>query len=141
MKDRPLSLSSDNNNRQIDKSLIDRLLRAVDEGSIWPVVQVWISNLQREILRLQMKVSTRIQVQAKMEQQNLKTNNNMGWQEFVTEEMVYLAQEPYNEHLRCMLLEVSTLIPWLLQQESHEAQCHQMCKRIRERLMNETEDP
>ena len=141
LQNRPLSLSSDNNNRQIDKSLIDRLLRAVDEGSIWPVVQVWITNLQREILRLQMKVSTGIQVQAKMEQQNSRTNNNIEWQEFVTEEMVYLAQEPYNDHLRCMLLEVSTLIPWLLQQESHKAQCRQMCERIRERLMNKTEDP
>jgi Lon protease-like protein len=140
LQNQPLSLSSDNNNRQIDKYLIDRLLMASGEGSIWPVVQVWILNLQTEILRLQMKISTRIQVQAKAEQQrSSNNNNNTEWQEFITEEMVSLAQEPYKSHLRCMLIEVSTLIPWLLQEESHKARCHQMCERIRERLVNETE--
>ena len=144
LQNQPLSLSSDNNNRQIDKSLIGRLLMASGEGSIWPVVQVWILNLQTEILRLQMKISTRIQVQAKSEQQrsssnNSNSNDDMEWQEFITEDMVSLAQEPYKSHLRCMLIEVSTLIPWLLQGESHKAQCHLMCERIRERLVNETE--
>ena len=139
LQNRPLSLSSDNNNRQIDKNLIDRLLMASREGSIWPVAQVWIANLQTEILRLQMKISTRIQVQAKAEQQKSPNNNSTERQVFVTEEMVLLAQEPYKSHLRCMLIEISTLIPWLLQEQSHKAQCHQMCERIRERLVNETE--
>jgi Lon protease-like protein len=139
LQSQPLSLSSDNNNRPIDESLIARLLMATGEGSIWPVVHVWMSNLQTEILRLQMKISTRIQVQAKAEQQRSSDNDGTEWQEFVTEEMVSLAQKPYEGHLRSMLVEVSTLIPWLLQEESHKAQCRQMCERIRERLVNETE--
>ena len=137
LKNKQLSLSSDNNNRQVDKSLINRLLMASGEGSIWPVAQVWIRNLQTEILRLQMKISTRIQVQAKAAEQ--MSSSDKEWQDFITEEMVSLAQEPYKSHLRCMLIEVSTLIPWLLQEDSHEAQCHQLCERIRERLLNKTE--
>ena len=143
LKNKPLSLSSDNTNRPIDESLIDRLLMALGEGSIWPVAQVWVLNLQTEILRLQMKVSTRIQVQAKLAQQMSASNSNkqetnLPWKEFVTDEMVALAQEPYGSHLRCMLVEVSTLIPWLLQEDSHKAQCQKLFERIRERLVDDT---
>ncbi len=142
LQNKPLSLSSDKTNRPIDECLIDRLLMASGEGSIWPVAQVWILNLQTEILRLQMKISTRIQLQAKLAQQMEPSDNNnnttVNWREFVTDEMVALAQEPYKSHLKSMLIEVSTLIPWLLQEGSHKAQCNHMCERIRERLVSET---
>ena len=143
LKSKPLSLSSDNTNRPIDESLIDRLLMASAEGSIWPVAQVWVLNLQTEILRLQVKVSSRIQLQAKAAQQMSASNNlhkdNVAWRDYVTDEMIALAQEPYENHLRCMLVEVSTLIPWLLQEDTHKAQCQKMLERIRERLVKDRE--
>ena len=52
--------------------------------------------------------------------------------------MILLAQEPYYFHLKSMLIEVATLIPSLLQEESHRDQCELMCKRIRDRLMRST---
>ena len=142
LENKPLSLSSDNTNRQIDECLIPRLQMALGEGSIWSVAQVWILNMQTEILQLQLKISTRIQLQAKLAQELSPTKNNTAnWQEFVTDEMVALAQEPYKNHLKSMLIEVSTLIPWLLQEDSHKARCDQMCERIRERLVvDETEE-
>mmetsp|Transcript_24597 Transcript_24597/g.26473 ORF Transcript_24597/g.26473 Transcript_24597/m.26473 type:complete len:493 (+) Transcript_24597:89-1567(+) len=134
------SLSSDNNNDTIERSLINRLLEASRESSIWPVVQVWISGLQMEILQLQIKISSRIQLQAVERQKRTTTipNDNRQVQESVTENMILLAQEPYYFHLKSMLIEVATLIPSLLQEESHRDQCELMCKRIRDRLMRST---
>jgi hypothetical protein len=136
-------LSSDNNNRQIDKAHIGRLLKASGEGSIWRVVQVYILNLKAEIIQLQMKIATRIEVLAKSQQQrssstNSNNNDDMEWKKFITNDMVPFAQGPYKSHLRSMLIEVSTLIPWLLQEESHKARCHLMCERIRERSVNDS---
>lgn len=129
------SLSSDNNNDTIERSLINRLLEASRESSIWPVVQVWISGLQIEIMQLQLKISSRIQLQAVERQKGTTTIPN---DKSVTENMIFLAQEPYYCHLKSMLIEVSTLIPSLLQEGSHRAQCELMCKRIRDRLMMST---
>eukprot|EP00536_Pseudo-nitzschia_multiseries_P016652 jgi/Psemu1/299311/fgenesh1_pm.1188_\ len=119
--------------------LIDRLLIASGENSVWPVAQVWASHLQIEILRLQGKISTRIQLQAAAEHKLCPDSSGKHWKEFITKDMVTLAQEPYKHSLRCMLVEVSTLIPLLLQQQSHGAQCHYLHERIRDFLANETE--
>uniref|UniRef100_A0A7S4AGZ5 Lon N-terminal domain-containing protein n=1 Tax=Pseudo-nitzschia australis TaxID=44445 RepID=A0A7S4AGZ5_9STRA len=135
LKNEPQSLSSDNTYLQI--SLIDRLLIASREGSVWLVAQVWLSHLQMDVLRLQGKISTRIQLQATAEQKKLLDINGKEWQDFVTEKIVLLAQEPYKYHLRSMLIEFSTLIPTLLQQKSYRAQCQFMHQRIRERLTKE----
>mmetsp|Transcript_22023 Transcript_22023/g.61283 ORF Transcript_22023/g.61283 Transcript_22023/m.61283 type:complete len:476 (-) Transcript_22023:1967-3394(-) len=129
--------SSDALHRQT--CLIDRLLIASGENSVWPVAQAWISHLQIEILRLQGKISTRIQWQAAAEQKQSLDSSRKHWKEYVTEDMLALAQEPHKHRLRGMLIEVSTLIPLLLQQGSHRARCRLMHDRIRDFLTNETE--
>lgn len=117
-----------------DRLLIDRLLTALGEGSIWPVVHVWVSNLQMQILQLQVKIAAIIQLQAQNE-----ASKQRGEQEEevkgvkMTAEMIMSAQEPHKVELESMLLEVSTLVPMLLQDGSHHAQCQRMCQRIRER--------
>ena len=58
------------------------------------------------------------------------------WQNYVTVEMVQEAQRPYAEQLRCMLLEVATVIPWLLQApSSHKEQCVKLTERLRTRFV------
>jgi hypothetical protein len=112
--------------------LVDRLLLALAEGSIWPVTQVWILNLQMQILDLQVKIANKIQIQAS---QAIKSQSSpAGEQSKITEEMILLAQEPHKEELQAMLVEVSTLVPLLLQDGSPERQCQRLCERIQERL-------
>lgn len=138
-----LSLTSDNHNsRPIDKLLLDRLLLEAREGHVWTVAHVWLATLQAEILELQMKISSEMDIQ----------NNMVSFPPLPVEygeeeglailESMRRAQEPYIDHLRCLLIEVSTLTPWLLQEKSHKAQCQLMCQRIRERLEtnNDAED-
>ena len=58
------------------------------------------------------------------------------WQNYVTVEMVQQAQRPYAEKLRSMLLEVATVIPWLLQApSSHKEQCVKLTERLRTRFV------
>ncbi len=137
-----------------DRILIDRLLTALGEGSIWSVVHVWVSNLQMQILQLQVQIAAKIQMQAQEEASKRqedhtsssterptdeKTKNQAEKVEGVkmTDEMIIRAQEPHKEDLESMLLEVSTLVPMLLQEGSLQAQCLRMCQRIRERYYRE----
>jgi len=112
-----------------EKSLIDRLLMAMAEGSIWPVVQVWISNLQMLILEIQVRVANKIQLQS-----NNPGNTRTNPENRVNEDMITLAQEPHKKDLESMLMEVSTLIPLLLQDGCEKSQCQRLCQRIQERL-------
>lgn len=137
-----------------DKLLIDRLLTALGEGSIWSAVHVWVSNLQMEILQLQVQIARKIQLQAqgatsteredrasptddrRTSDNGTSTPGNDQQQVrgvVMTDDMILLAQRPHKEELESMLLEVSTLVPLLLQDGSQQAQCQRMCQRIRER--------
>jgi len=134
-----LSLTSDNHNsRPIDKLLLDRLLLEAREGHVWTVAHVWLATLQAEILELQMKIASETDIQAQQQQQEEDDEED----DDAAFRSMRRAQEPYRDHLRCLLIEVSTLTPWLLQEKSHKAQCQLMCQRIRERLEtnNDAED-
>jgi hypothetical protein len=108
-----------------EKCLIDRMLMALGEGSIWSVAQVWISNLQMTILQIQAQIANKVQLQATAQTTSPKK---------VTEEMILLAQAPHKEELQSMLMEVSTLVPLLLQDGSEKLQSERLCQRIEERL-------
>lgn len=120
---------ADNSEKTI---LVGRLLLALAEGSIWPVVQIWILNLQMKILDLQVKISNKIQIQATQALRTQQLTAEM--QGSVTEDMILLAQEPHKEELESMLMEISTLVPLLLQDSTQEKQCQRICERIQERL-------
>ena len=125
-----------------DKILIDRLLMALAEGSLWSVTQVWVLNLQMQILELQARIADKIQKQAAQtlrqhppfDSEEQQENGN------VTKEMVLLAQEPHKDDLKCMLMEVSTLVPLLLQDSSQKSKCERLCQRIQKHFQSQLDD-
>ena len=115
-------LLSEKNHRM----LVERLLSGLGEGSIWPVVSIWMSWLQMEALELQVKIAAEIQLRldgAKVEK--------------LDDSMIHAAQEPYRDELESLLLEVATLVP-LLMQDSPKEQCERLHDRIRHRLLTGT---
>ena len=138
------SKSSQSQSVVVDKSIIDRLLKATKVGSVWPVAQEYVSSLKSEIVLLQMMISNQIKMTAvgvaiantAAAGDTSSSTAAAAWQNYVTVEMVQEAQRPYAEQLRCMLLEVATVIPWLLQApSSHKEQCVKLTERLRTRLL------
>lgn len=110
------------NNKEYS-SIAGRLLSGLVEGSIWSLVSVWVNWLQMEALEMQVKIAADIQQEAK--QTGKETVDNA---------MIVSKQAPYHDELESLLLEISTLIPLLLQ-ESPKQQCERMLNRIRSRLL------
>ena len=104
-----------------DAELVGRLLSALGEGNLWSLVHVWVSNLQMEVLQLQVKIAATIQT-------------NASFHDAVGIELISEAQQPHREKLESHLMELSTLVPLLLQDSSPRQQCQRMYERIRERL-------
>jgi hypothetical protein len=119
----------------VDKTLVDRLLMAMAEGSLWSITQVWILNLQMRILELQARIADKIQKQATqaLRQQNPRDIAEKTASSNVIKEMVLRAQEPpYKEELESKLIEVSMLAPLMLQDSCQKVQCKRLCQRIHE---------
>ena len=103
--------------------LVERMLSGLGEGSIWPVVSVWVNWLQMEALELQVKIAAEIQL--RLDGAKVET---------LDDSMIHSAQEPYRDELESLLLEVATLVP-LLMQDPPKEQCERLHHRIRHRLL------
>jgi Lon protease-like protein len=105
------------------RMLVERMLSGLGEGSIWPVVSVWVNWLQMEALELQVKIAAEIQL--RLDGAKVET---------LDDSMIHSAQEPYRDELESLLLEVATLVP-LLMQDPPKEQCERLHDRIRHRLL------
>jgi Lon protease-like protein len=104
------------------KLLAERMLSGLGEGSIWPIVWIWVNWLQMEALEMQVKIAAELQIRLKE-----------AMIDKVEDSTIRSAQEPYRQELESLLLEVATLVPLLLQ-DSPKEQCERLHDRIRSRL-------
>jgi len=102
--------------------LAERMLSGLGEGSIWPVVAIWLNWLQMEALEIQVKIAAEIQL--RLREAVIAT---------VEDSTILAVQEPYRQELESLLLEVATLVP-LLMQDSPKEQCDRLYDRILSRL-------
>jgi Lon protease-like protein len=107
--------------QQDHSDLILKLLMALGEGNLWSVVHVWIAHLQMRVLDLQVQIAAEIQRSNKPQQE-------------VDRDMIHKAQAPHRDELDSLLMELSTLVPLLLQEAQPKEQYQRLLQRIRDRL-------
>ena len=107
-------------------NIVDRLLSSLGEG-IWPLVNIWISYWQMELLQMQVGISAQIKVQ--LESNDMGDDSKEQQQEKV-DQTIADVQAPHRERLVSLQTELATLVPRLLQLDS-KAQCAFMCEVFR----------
>jgi len=105
--------------------IVDRLLSSLGEG-IWPLVNIWISYWQMELLQMQVGISAQVKVRL---DSNDKGDSKQQQQE-TADQIVADVQAPHRERLVSLQTELATLVPRLLQLDS-KAQCEFMCEVFR----------
>jgi Lon protease-like protein len=113
---------SSSSSSQENLDLVNRLLMTLGEGDLWSLVHVWVTELQRQVLHLQVEIAGSIQINA-----NYKKVDN---------ELIAQVQKPHRQEMESLLMELSTLVPLLLQESSPKDRCQRMYQRIQERLGN-----
>jgi hypothetical protein len=93
--------------------IVDRLLSSLGEG-IWPLVNIWMSYCQMELLQMQVGISAEIKVRLESSE------------ETSADQIIIDVQTPHRERLISLQTELATMLPRLLQLDS-KAQCEFMC--------------